>query len=55
MQRVFKEFPMDQQTDVSVLDRRVAPEIHGIVQSDTKPRWVKLEGCNTPATNFSIK
>ncbi len=30
-------------------------EIHGIVQSDTKPRWVKLEGYNTPATAVPIK
>ena len=29
-------------------------EIHGIVQSDTKPRWVKLEGYNTPATAMRI-
>ena len=30
-------------------------EIHGIVQTDTKPRWVKLEGYNTPATAVPIK
>jgi exo-1,4-beta-D-glucosaminidase len=30
-------------------------EIHGTVQSDTKPRWVKLEGYNTPATAVPIK
>ncbi len=30
-------------------------EIHGIVQSDTKPRWVKLEGYNTPAIAVPIK
>jgi exo-1,4-beta-D-glucosaminidase len=30
-------------------------EIHGTVQSDTKPRWVKLEGYNTPATAVRIK
>ena len=30
-------------------------EIHGIVQSDTKPRWVKLEGHNAPATAVRIK
>src|SRR5665213_4489327 len=30
-------------------------EIQGIVQSDTKPRWVKLEGYNTPATAIAIK
>jgi exo-1,4-beta-D-glucosaminidase len=29
--------------------------IHGIAQSDTKPRWVKLEGYNTPATAIAIK
>lgn len=32
-----------------------AAEIHGIVQKDTKPRWVKLEGCNTPAASVRIK
>jgi len=30
-------------------------EIHGIVQKDTTPRWVKLEGYNTPATSVPIK
>ncbi len=30
-------------------------EIHGIVQTDTKPRWVKLEGYNTPATTVPIR
>jgi exo-1,4-beta-D-glucosaminidase len=30
-------------------------EIHGIVQQDTKPRWVKLEGYNTPAASVRIK
>jgi exo-1,4-beta-D-glucosaminidase len=30
-------------------------EIHGIVQKDSKPRWVKLEGYNTPATAVPIK
>jgi len=30
-------------------------EIHGIVQKDTKPRWVKLEGYNTPAVSVPIK
>jgi exo-1,4-beta-D-glucosaminidase len=30
-------------------------EIHGTVQSDTKPRWVKLEGYNTPAISVVIK
>lgn len=30
-------------------------EIHGIVQKNTKPRWVKLEGYNTPATSVPIK
>jgi exo-1,4-beta-D-glucosaminidase len=30
-------------------------EIHGIVQKSTKPRWVKLEGYNTPAISVPIK
>ena len=30
-------------------------EIHGIVRKDTKPRWVKLEGYNTPAISVPIK
>jgi exo-1,4-beta-D-glucosaminidase len=30
-------------------------EIHGIVQSNTKPRWVKLEGYNTPDISVPIK
>ncbi len=30
-------------------------EIHGTVQKDTKPRWVRLEGYNTPATAVPIK
>ena len=30
-------------------------EIHGIIRKDVKPRWVKLEGYNTPATAVAIK
>ncbi|HLP75853.1 MAG TPA: glycoside hydrolase [Candidatus Paceibacterota bacterium] len=30
-------------------------EIHGIVQRDAKPRWVKLEGYNTPSVSVRIK
>ena len=30
-------------------------EIHGTVSMDAKPRWVKLEGYNTPATSVPIK
>jgi exo-1,4-beta-D-glucosaminidase len=30
-------------------------EINGIVPKGAKPRWVKLEGYNTPATAISIK
>jgi exo-1,4-beta-D-glucosaminidase len=30
-------------------------EIHGIIWNGTKPRWVKLEGYNTPAISIPIK
>src|ERR1022692_1532441 len=30
-------------------------EIHGIVPKGARPRWVKLEGYNTPATSVIIK
>jgi hypothetical protein len=30
-------------------------EIHVVVRKDVKPRWVKLEGYNTPAVSVSIK
>jgi exo-1,4-beta-D-glucosaminidase len=30
-------------------------EVHGIVQQDTKPRWVKLEGYNTRAVSVRIR
>jgi exo-1,4-beta-D-glucosaminidase len=30
-------------------------EIHGTVSKDAKPRWVKLEGYNTPAISVPIK
>jgi exo-1,4-beta-D-glucosaminidase len=30
-------------------------EIHGVVQKDTKPRWVKLEGYNTSSIFVPIK
>jgi exo-1,4-beta-D-glucosaminidase len=30
-------------------------EIHGTVQKDTKPRWVKIEGYNTSAISIPIK
>jgi exo-1,4-beta-D-glucosaminidase len=30
-------------------------EIHGIIWNGTKPRWVNLEGYNTPAISVPIK
>jgi exo-1,4-beta-D-glucosaminidase len=30
-------------------------EIHGIVRKDVRPRWVRLEGYNTPAVSVAIK
>jgi exo-1,4-beta-D-glucosaminidase len=30
-------------------------EIHGTIWNGTKPRWVKLEGWNTPAISHRIK
>jgi len=30
-------------------------EIHGIIRQGTKPRWVKLEGYNTPAISVPVK
>jgi exo-1,4-beta-D-glucosaminidase len=30
-------------------------EVHGIVRKDVRPRWVRLEGYNTPAVSVPIK